>query len=95
MGKHLIQLDFPEQQNKRTKVHNEREKDATSAFQSVNGGGKGSPSDRPYGRPVSETFMKQHHALSNWTNIVKTSKKTWCLGGKLSQQPCTRSQTFR
>lgn len=76
-------------------VHNEGEKDATSAFQSVNGGGKGSPSDRPHGRPVSETLMKQHHALSNWTNIVKTSKKTWGRGGKLSQQPCARSHTFR
>lgn len=51
------------------------EKDATSAFPSVNGGGRGSPSDRPHGPTVSETFMKQLHALSNWTNIVKTSKK--------------------
>lgn len=48
---------------------------------------RAAPSDRPHGRPVSETFMKQHHALSNWTNIVKTSKKTWGRGGKLSQQP--------
>lgn len=72
-----------------------REKDATSAFQSVNGGGKGSPSDRPRGRPVSENLMKQHHSLSNWTNIVKTSKKTWSRVGKLSQQSCARSYTFR
>ncbi|CAB1442771.1 unnamed protein product [Pleuronectes platessa] len=52
---------------------------------------RAAPSDRPRGRPVSETFMKQHRALSNWTNIVKTSKEEWGRGGKLSQQPCARS----
>lgn len=66
-----------------------RVKDATSAFQSVNGGGKGSPSDRPHGRPVSETFMKEHHAQSNWTNIVKTSKKK--SGAMLASCPNNRA----
>lgn len=43
---------------------------------------KGQPplSDRPLlpphrRRPVSETFMKQHRALSNWTNIVKKKNR--------------------
>lgn len=62
---------------------------AISAFQRENGGGKGSPSIRPHGRPVSQTFMKQHYALSNWTNIVKTSKKTCSRGFKLSHHACT------
>lgn len=36
---------------------------------------RAAPCDRPHGRPVSETFMKEHHALSNWTNIVKKRRK--------------------
>lgn len=70
-----------------------RKKDATSVFQGMNGGGKGSPSDRPHGRPVSETFMKEHHELSNWTNIVKTSKKWWGRVGKLAVPPTVREET--
>lgn len=43
--------------------------------QPVNGGGKGQPPlTAPHARPLSETFMKRHHELHNWTNIVKTSK---------------------
>ena len=73
-GDKLIQVDSPERRNKRTKLHNENQRRniSLSAWMEVE---RAAPSDRPHGRPVSRTFMKQHHALSNWTNIVKTSKK--------------------
>lgn len=70
-GQDLLQVVSSEQPNKPTMG----EKDATSAFQSVNGGGRGSPSDRPHGSTVSETFMKQLHALKQLDKHSKNIKE--------------------
>lgn len=44
--------------------------------------------DRPHARPASETLMEKHIALSNWTNIVKTSKQT---RGRVGDLPIQRA----